>query len=279
MDIKGFTKAENSILFNSKLTNNSKLIYLQIKYYSTIPNFKLSKVVILKDSGLSVNTFNKVIKELKEAGLVKQVTERNGKSNFYYYTLVNKTEETKVETKETKPKKKADKLLVDDNNKVLDGQIHIYELLEEEIEVKDESEKTEQKEWSDYRELKTEEVLIERTGEPIERVIHAMKYAFNRGAKELYSYALRTIQNDWDNYYTKQSVQKHYQIKKKVREANFTQRDYDFDSLESKLLGWDNKEINIPQLPSLVGCNIEKIEYVEDRKEIMTLDESFRFGA
>ena len=65
MAIKGFTKAENSILFTSNLSNNAKLVYIQIKYYSSIDGFKLSKTTILKDSQLSVNTFDKVIKELR----------------------------------------------------------------------------------------------------------------------------------------------------------------------------------------------------------------------
>lgn len=90
--IKGFTKADNSILFNSELSNNAKLIYIQIKYYSSIPNFKLNKALILKDSKLSVNTFDKVMKELREANLVFQYTEKQGKKNIYWYS----TEELKA---------------------------------------------------------------------------------------------------------------------------------------------------------------------------------------
>lgn len=278
MDIKGFTKADNSILFNTNLSNNAKLIYLQIKYYSSIPNFKLSKFVILKDSSLSVNTFNKVIKELKEAGLVKQVTERNGKSNIYWYTLVEfKVEKEKIEIKN---KKKIDtkKSNSDDNNEVLEGQLHIDAVIEsnyaEKIENKENMIDLEQKE--DNEEVR----LMKTTGEPMDRVIHAIKYALKRQAKDLYSYALRTIQNDWDSYYYKKNIQKQYQYNKNIREANFTQREYDFNSLESKLLGWGNEiVVKVPELPSCVGCNKEKIENFEDRKEYMTLDELFGFGA
>lgn len=87
MDIKkGFTKVNNDILFNSKLSNNAKLLYIQIKFYSNIQGFKLCKNLILKDSQLSVNTFDKVLKELREAGLVFQYTEKQGKKNVYRYS-------------------------------------------------------------------------------------------------------------------------------------------------------------------------------------------------
>lgn len=85
MTIKGFTKADNSILFNSNLRNNAKLVYMQIKYYSNLEGFRLSKALILKDSQLSVNTFDKVIKELKDAGLVIQNVAKDGKKNIYWY--------------------------------------------------------------------------------------------------------------------------------------------------------------------------------------------------
>lgn len=119
MAIKGFTKAENSILFTSNLSNNAKLVYIQIKYYSSIDGFKLSKTTILKDSQLSVNTFDKVIKELRQAGLVFQYTEKQGKKNIYWYS----TNELKTG--------------VDGNgNKVIDNQIDITEVTGEAEKVK-----------------------------------------------------------------------------------------------------------------------------------------------
>ena len=95
MTIKGFTKIENSILFNSNLSLQARVIYAQIKYYSNIPNFKLSKSLILKDSGLSVNTFDKIIKELKEAELIVLNTERKGKKNIYWYCIKEKSDKKK----------------------------------------------------------------------------------------------------------------------------------------------------------------------------------------
>lgn len=111
MAIKGYTKANNSILFNSELSNNAKLIYFQIKYYSNLDGFKLSKALILNDSQLSVNTFDKVIKELRQAGLVFQYTEKQGKKNVYWYS----TNELKVG--------------IDSNgNKPLENQIDLTEI-------------------------------------------------------------------------------------------------------------------------------------------------------
>lgn len=111
MAIKGYTEANNSILFNSQLSNNAKLLYIQIKYYTKLDGFKLSKTLILKDSKLSVNTFDKVIKELRQAGLVFQYTEKQGKKNIYWYS----TNELKTG--------------VDSNgNKAIDNQIDITEV-------------------------------------------------------------------------------------------------------------------------------------------------------
>lgn len=95
MIIKGFTKIENTILFNSNLSLKAKVIYAQINYYSNIPNFKLSKSLILKDSGMSVNTLNKIIKELKEAELIVLNTERKGKKNIYWYCVKEKSSNKK----------------------------------------------------------------------------------------------------------------------------------------------------------------------------------------
>lgn len=119
MAIKGYTEANNFILFNSELSNNAKLLYIQIKYYSKLDGFKLSKSLILKDSQLSVNTFDKVIKELRQAGLVFQYTEKQGKKNIYWYS-----------TNELKSG-------VDGNgNKVIDNQIEITEVTGEAEKVK-----------------------------------------------------------------------------------------------------------------------------------------------
>lgn len=119
MDIKkGYTKADNSILFNSNLSNNAKLLYIQIKFYSNINGFKLSKSLILKDSQLSVNTFDKVIKELRQVGLVFQYIEKQGKKNIYWYS----TNELKVG--------------IDSNgNKPLENQIDLTDITEEDEKV------------------------------------------------------------------------------------------------------------------------------------------------
>lgn len=99
MTIKGFTKADNHILFNSKLSNDAKIIYFQILYYSNIPNFKASKYLLLKDSQISVNTFSKYIKILREMGLIVLHTEREGKKNVYWYSANIKPVENQEESK------------------------------------------------------------------------------------------------------------------------------------------------------------------------------------
>ncbi|PWW83893.1 hypothetical protein CYK87_12110 [Clostridium perfringens] len=109
---KGFTKIDNSIITSEILSNNSKLIYMQIKYYSTIPNFKLCKITLKKVCNLGEKLFLKAIKELKTLGIIEQRNDRKGKQNFFYYALVEQNEVKKEQQKEEAPKKKLRKKLL-----------------------------------------------------------------------------------------------------------------------------------------------------------------------
>ncbi|MDZ4993310.1 hypothetical protein GNF80_10080 [Clostridium perfringens] len=218
---RGFTKVDNSILFNSNLSNNSKLIYIFIKHYSSISNFKLSKSLLLKDSGLSKNTLEKSLKELKEKGLIFLNSERHGSKNIYWYSL--------LEVKDIKTKQIDTKPIDSDGNTPLKNQLHIDDIA-----------KIVQNPVEKENKLTIEERLVKATKANIERVRQAIKYAEKNNAVNVYEYALKTIKHNWD-------LHKNHINNKVVNFCNFKQREYDYDLLEKQLLGWDNdSEYELP---------------------------------
>lgn len=87
-NLNGFTKAENSILFNSNISSQAFRLYLQFKYYACIPKFKVCKSLMIRVSGLVGKTFDKYWRELKDLGLIKINSERCGKKNSYWFSLI-----------------------------------------------------------------------------------------------------------------------------------------------------------------------------------------------
>lgn len=121
--MNGFTKLDNSILFNNSLSAQAKILYAQFYHYSTIPNFVIRKSTMMKASGMKKNTFEKYMRELKVFGLISLKETRIGNKYEYEY-IVNETSVesddkpvtkakalvTKVinELKHSKPKQQAD---------------------------------------------------------------------------------------------------------------------------------------------------------------------------
>lgn len=104
--MNGFTKLDNSILFNNAISAQAKILYAQFFHYSTIPNFVIRKSTIMKASGMKKNTFEKYMRELKVFGLIGLKEKRVGNKYEYEY-IVN---ETPVETTD-KPLTKAKALV------------------------------------------------------------------------------------------------------------------------------------------------------------------------
>ena len=88
--MNGFTKLDNSILFNDSLSVQAKILYAQFYHYSTIPKFVIRKSTIMKASGMKKNTFEKYMRELKAHGLINLKETRIGNKYEYEY-IVNKT--------------------------------------------------------------------------------------------------------------------------------------------------------------------------------------------
>ncbi|MGL4874644.1 MAG: hypothetical protein ACRC30_08345 [Clostridium sp.] len=121
-NVKGFTSLNNSILFDNSISSNAKILYMQFKHFSNIPNFIIRKAIILKESGLSKNTFDKYLKELKDKCLIFVNAVRKGKAYEYFYTL-HKVEVKEVDkpVKEDKPviqKESSQSELIEDGTKI-----------------------------------------------------------------------------------------------------------------------------------------------------------------
>ncbi len=100
------------------------------------------------------------------------------------------------------------------NVEVLKGQIAVEEVIVEAI----------------------EDMLIKETGVSMKRVKSAIKYAESKKATNIFSYARETIKNNWD---IKINESENMNIK---GFNNFEARNYDYDTLERKLLGWETEE-------------------------------------
>ena len=126
MATKGFTKINNSIIFDLNLSLEALGLYAKLQYLSTIDNFSIHREHIKSISGYGETAFRRVWKELKDKGiLIENKTSNKGRYE-YMYTLKNNEAATKVvapvKKKETKPKPKH----VDSNGDApLDGQVHI----------------------------------------------------------------------------------------------------------------------------------------------------------
>lgn len=98
MATKGFTKISNSIIFDKNLSIEATGLYIKIVHYNAIPNFKLNRDFIKKLSGYGDTAFRRVWKELKDKGVIHQISfKENGRFGAEYIvntsTLLNETKD------------------------------------------------------------------------------------------------------------------------------------------------------------------------------------------
>ena len=116
---------------------------------------------------------------------------------------------------------------IDSNGKPpLDGQVHFSEITEDENKV---------------IELgftqKQAKSLLQVAKDKVDKIIQAFNYARNKGADNLYSYTLWAINNISKIKNTFRPVEDN-EWSPKTKFDNFPGREYDWDSLEKRLLGW-----------------------------------------
>ncbi|EOU1672042.1 hypothetical protein ACSW9V_00650 [Clostridium perfringens] len=231
---KGFTKIDNSIITSEILSNNAKLIYMQIKYYSTIPNFKLCKITLKKVCNLGEKLFLKAIKELKTLGIIEQRNDRKGKQNVFYYALVEQNKVKKEQPKKVEEYK---------DNEILEGQIEIDEAMES---VK-----------NDDIENIANKCVEEGLNVSKAEIEKALNITNEKSPKNPIAYTLGVLRNMINN--RKSNVNQGF--KKSLSHMNFSQREYNWESLENELLGYGlNDSVNeldsVPQLPSFIGSSL-----------------------
>lgn len=118
---------------------------------------------------------------------------------------------------------------VDSNgNKPIDGQVHYIEVTEDENKVIDVTGFTE----------KQAKNLLQIAKDKVDKVIEAFNYATEKGADNIYKYTIWAI----NNIHKLQNCCKPIDSKgwnPKTKFDNFEPRQYDWGSLENKLLGWE----------------------------------------
>jgi hypothetical protein len=207
---KDYLKFRNAIKKDTNLSlEECYMLELIFDYYNTSCNYAYPSYEILM-SDLKTKRKAKVSKILK--ALVKKgyiSINKVGKKNTYKllkYLFLNQP--------------------VDSNGKPpIDGQIHYSELTEEETKVIDITGFTKKQTRS----------LMKVAKDKVEKIIEGFNYAASKGATNLFGYTLWAIKNlnkvsiDTNNY------SKEY---KGLKFNNFEPRQYDYDDLEWRLLGW-----------------------------------------
>ena len=83
-----FTMVPNDFVINPSYEIETRLLYIIIKRYITIPNFILYKKTLQKALNVSSNTFDKYWSQLKDLGLLIQDKKHvNGRWKYYYKLL------------------------------------------------------------------------------------------------------------------------------------------------------------------------------------------------
>ncbi|MPQ32415.1 hypothetical protein E4V42_13335 [Clostridium estertheticum] len=235
MATKGFTKINNSIIFDLNLSCEAIGLYAKLQYLSTMDNFSIRREHIKSISGYGETAFRRVWKELKDKGvLIENKTSNKGRYE-YIYTLKN----NECVTKPVDPvKKKKPKHIDSDGEAPLDGQIHIDEVLgaeqQEVVTINEDVRAVVQ-----VTGLKDAEVaeLLKVASNDVTKVIECHKYSVGQeNVKDVFSYTKWAIKN---NEVLK--CKKEYAAKGTFND--YPQRIYDFDKLEKALLYGEQYEL------------------------------------
>lgn len=225
----GKTFLENTIIFDKSLSLEAIGLYAILKHYSTISNFQIQRDHIKSVSGYGETAFRRVWKELKDSSiLVENKTRIKGKFE-YKFTLSTSDKTTKESNKPKKssPKKKDEK---SENVEVLEGQYSIDDMLIGSTETPSQA--------SEGKEVTLEDSIIEATGCTPEVAQASVEYAKGKGVKNIKAYAIASIKGGFTG--SPASIKTEINP---LKFNNFEPREYDYDDLEKKLIGWDKEEV------------------------------------
>ena len=236
MATKGFTKIENSIIFDLELTPAAFMLYAVVKHYASIEGFKINREHIKSVSGYGETAFRRAWKELKDKGLLIQGKERaKGKFEYTYYLEGGKPSKAKDLVSKDDGKIHIDS----DGNKTLKGQVTIDDVLpqgEEDKQVKNENVDV-ISEGTGLNEKQSKE-LLKAAGDDITKVFESYKYVMQqRQIKNIFGYTKWAIKNiNTIGGVRGSSGGKGYF-------NNYKQRTYDFNKLERALLYGEEYEL------------------------------------
>ncbi|MBU3126719.1 hypothetical protein [Clostridium tagluense] len=238
MATKGFTKINNSIIFDEDLSLEALGLYAKLQYLSTMDNFSIRREHIKSISGYGETAFRRVWKELKSKGvLIESKTSNKGRYE-YMYTLKNNEGTAKAVAPVAKIKPKH----VDSNGDApLDGQVSIEDILEvaEQQEV----------------DIINEDVVavVQASGFAGAEATELLKVANNDVAKVIEGHKYTTAQHNVKDIfnYTKWAIKNNKVLKCTKEYAtkgtfnDYPQRIYDFDKLEKALLYGEQYELPV----------------------------------
>ncbi|AVP64129.1 hypothetical protein C3B64_07610 [Clostridium botulinum] len=228
METKGFSQIDNKLIFDLGLTGNAFLLYAKIQYHSNKKNFKLNREHIKAISGYGETAFRKAWKELKDKGILVQTRKRVQGKFIYEYDLNFKVEPKKQKREEVK--KEQQKPVDSDGDVPMEGQMYIYDVLEDIEEDTSQNISIVSKE-TGFNEKESYK-LLEVANNDVDKVLECYKYVLSQNdVKNIFSYTKWSIRNNKTlNSVPASNV--------KVDKFNdYPQRDYNFASLEAALLG------------------------------------------
>ncbi|MCB2305857.1 hypothetical protein LGL08_01320 [Clostridium estertheticum] len=237
MTTKGFTKINNSIIFDLNLSCEAIGLYAKLQYLSTMENFFIRREHIKSISGYGETAFRRVWKELKDKGVLIENKTRNKGRYEYIYTLKNN--ETAAKPIATVKKKKP-KHIDSDGEVPLDGQITIDDVLgaEQQAVVTINEDVSAVVQVTGLKDTEVAELLKVASNDAT-KVIECHKYSVaQENVKDIFSYTKWAIKN---NKVLK--CKKEYSAKGMFND--YPQRKYDFDKLEMALLYGEQYDLPI----------------------------------
>lgn len=235
MATKGFTKINNSIIFDLELSLEAVGLYAKLQYLSTMDNFSIRREHIKSISGYGETAFRRVWKELKEKGVLIETKTSNKGRYEYVYTLKTNEGATKIAAP---VKKKKPKHIDSDGDAPLDGQVHIDDVLgaeqQEVVSINEDVVAVVQA--TGFTGPETTELLKVASNDVV-KIIECHKYSVaQENVKDIFSYTKWAIKN---NKVLK--CKKEYAVKGSFND--YPQRKYDFDKLERALLYGEQYEL------------------------------------
>lgn len=192
--------------------------YTWIKYSLLVEN-----LIFVSDKE---DTFKKIITKLIKCELLeRKVLKSVGNGAYTYFRktdllkdieYVAESSDTKTSTKKTK-KRKSTKKDQTEKVEVLEGQVTVEEALEQ----------------TPVKQI--DEVIKEATGADDETIEKAIEYAIYKDAEKPIGFAIKAIKEGWDM----RILENKSNVVNPLGFNNFEAREYDYDALERKLLGWE----------------------------------------